>query len=607
MRKWRWLLLAALSLLVACAPAPSGTDSGTQTLITAEAVRGDWDSQAPPASGWTPVTLLDLWDKRWPDHNGVVWYRLSWQQDDVAPIGLLLDYTCMASAIHLNGSLIARDPSLVEPLSRAWTRPRHFLLDAPLLRQGENTLLVRVSGFSGYQPGFGTVTLGNPAAVQAQYQRSVFVRHTLRVFNMAISAVLGSVFLLIWLLRSQDSTYGWFALAQFAGSLYAYNYIATSPWPLTSTHAWQAAITVLYLCAVASFTLFLLRFCGRRLPRVEWLMGLACVAAFIAAVLAPNWMGPARLPWLLLGGAFYYLGIGYFLWHASRSRRTDQLVLAACLLLPLLVSLRDFAVFLGWVRSGTYLLSVTSLLTLLGIGFAVSYRFVNAMRRVEGFNAELQAEVSAATGQLADTLQREHALALHNTRMGERLNLVRDLHDGFGGTLVGAISELEHAAHPPTPGQMAVRLKEVRDDLRLIIESTLDADATLAELLAPLRHRWSQRLELAGMDSQWRLHGLEELRLGSAAHLDVLRLLQEALTNVLKHSQARQVDVEVSWQAGQLLLRVQDDGLGISNVQSNGAGLASLKARALRLGGPLQWETPSGGGTRLSLVVALPA
>ena len=87
----------------------------------------------------------------------------------------------------------------------------------------------------------------------------------------------------------------------------------------------------------------------------------------------------------------------------------------------------------------------------------------------------------------------------------------------------------------------------------------------------------------------------------------MLRLLQEALTNVLKHSQARQVDVEVSWQAGQLLLRVQDDGLGISNVQSNGAGLASLKARALRLGGPLQWETPSGGGTRLSLVVALPA
>ena len=75
----------------------------------------------------------------------------------------------------------------------------------------------------------------------------------------------------------------------------------------------------------------------------------------------------------------------------------------------------------------------------------------------------------------------------------------------------------------------------------------MDADATLAELLAPLRHRWSQRLELAGMDSQWRLHGLEELRLGSAAHLDVLRLLQEALTNVLKHSQARQVDVEVSW------------------------------------------------------------
>lgn len=604
--RWRWLGRTLLLALLLAACTPQHTDKDTHTLVTAEAVRGDSHSTSPPTTGWTQVSLIDYWDKRWPGHDGVVWYRLRWNQADAAtPTGLLVDYACLASAVYLNGSLIARDHSLVEPLSRTWPLPKHFLLDAPLLRQGENTLLVRVSGLSAYQPGFGTVTIGDPAAVQAQFQRSVFVRYNVRLFNVAIAAVLGSVFLLIWLLRRQDTTYGWFALTQLAGSLYSYNYIASSTWPLPSTDAWQAANTVMYLFAGASFTLFLLRFCGRRFKRMEAAMGVACAAVLIAAVSAPGWLGPARLPWLLLGGAFYYVGIGFFLWHAAHSRRTDQLVLAVCLLLPLLVSLRDFAVFLGWLRSSTYLLSVTSLLTLLGIGFAVSYRFVNAMRRVEGFNAELQAEVSAATVQLAGTLQREHTLALHNTRIGERLNLVRDLHDGFGGTLVGAISELEHAASPPTPLQMASRLKEIRDDLRLIIDSTLDADATLAQLLVPLRHRWSQRLELAGIDSHWRLQGLDELRLGSSMHLDLLRLLQEALTNVLKHSRAHRVEVEVSLQEQQLMVRVQDDGVGMDTSRSSGAGLASLRARALRLGGPLRIETADGGGTRVSLDVVL--
>jgi signal transduction histidine kinase len=594
-------LLCALWLGTAAAQAPAPL-----TIDRADAVRSGWKATGPPSTGWTPVKLMDYWDARWPDHDGVVWYRLHWRQDDASrPTALLVDYLCMTGAVYVNGSLIGRDPSLIEPLSRTWNAPQYFLLSAPLLREGENTLLVRVSGLAAYQPGFGTVTIGDPALVHAQYRSDRFRRYDIKLINLAMSVVLGGVFLLIWLLRRQDTVYGWFALSELTGSLYGANFIATSPWPFPSTDAWQAFIAAMYMAAGASYAMFLLRYGERRLPRLERAMGALALLGLAAALLAPGWTGPHRTPWILLGGAFFYLSIGWFLIRAWRVRRVDYVVMAACVLAPVLVSFYDFALYFGWVRGDTYLLSLTSVLTLIGVGFVLAYRFVAAMRRVEGFNAELQREVDAATGELADTLNRQHGLELAHSRAGERLKLVRDLHDGFGGTLVGTIARLEQAPADMPKAQVIDVLKEMRDDLRLVIDSTAQEQADLAVLLAPLRHRASLLLETAGIDAHWHVDGLDGVQLEPACSLDLLRLLQEALTNVFKHSRARRVDVAVIQRHGRLQVRVQDDGVGLHTASGVGAGLASLRARALRLGGPLQIETPPGGGTRVSLEVAL--
>lgn len=606
MCRWHWLLAGLCLLLAACAPQTQGDVQSTTQITHAEAVRAGWDSAAPPATGWVPVALIDFWDARWPRHDGVVWYRVRWHQDDARPTGLLVNYVCLASAVYVNGSLVARDPSLVEPLSRNWIKPQYFLLDAPLLRAGENTLLVRVSGLSAYQPGFGTVTVGDPAAVRAQYDQAMFERFDIKLINIAMSAVLGGIFLLMWLLRRQDTVFGWFALSELAGSLWGYNYLAPSPWPFPGTDGWQAFIAAMYMATCASYAMFLLRYGERRFPRIEGAMGVACAVALAVALLAPSWMGPQRTPWILAGGAFYYLSIGWFLWRALRTPRVDYRVLAACLLVPVLASLYDFALFLGWVRADTYLLSLTSVLTLVGIAFVVSYRFVAAMRKVEGFNVELTREIDAATSQLSDTLQREHALELAHSRAGERLQLVRDLHDGFGGTLVGAIARLEQAPDETPKQQVVAVLKDMRDDLRLVIDSTAREHVDLAELLAPLRHRASNLLEAAGIDSTWQLDGIDGLELGSARNLDLLRLLQEALTNVFKHSRAANAQVRVERVAGQLHLQVRDDGRGLqagNPAKSGGAGFASMRLRAMRLGGQLQVESTPG---RTELRLAFP-
>jgi hypothetical protein len=261
----------------------------------------------------------------------------------------------------------------------------------------------------------------------------------------------------------------------------------------------------------------------------------------------------------------------------------------------------------------SYLGSFTSPVMLLGMGFVLAYRFAQTMKRVEGFNAELQREVQSATATLTDTLNQQHALALAHSRAGERLQLVRDLHDGFGGTLVGAITRLQQAPDDTPKADVVDLLKDMRDDLRLVIDTTAQEQADLATLIAPLRHRASRLLEAADIDAHWQVDGLEGLQLGPGRSLDLLRLLQEALTNVFKHSGATRVEVRLQRAGDRLQLRVRDDGVGLAETTSlaakgrvGGAGMASMRQRAQRLGAELRIAGDAAGeGTTLKLDLPL--
>ena len=604
----RWLAVLALLLAAATAFARAPL-----TLSHAEAVRGHWDDRAPPATGWVPVTLMDQWQTRWPGHDGVVWYRLRWQQADTAqPVGLLLDYLCMAGAVYVNGSLVGRGDSLVEPLSRAWIAPQYYLLDAPLLKPGENELLVRVSGLAAYQPAFGTVTVGDPGQVQALFRANKRMRFDLQVLDTAIGAVLSALFGLFglfWLLRRQDTTYGWYAANGLFGMLYGLNWVEASPWPFATTDGWQAFVAACYVALAACHMLFLLRFADRRWPRFERVLLVAAAGVFVLALAMPQVFGPHRNAYVLpMVGVHYLASLWFALW-ALRHGRTDQKVLGLCLVIPLFTALYDLAIYAGLVRADSMIGSFASPLMLLGMGFVLAHRFAASMRRIEGFNAELQREVAVATHELAATLHRQHALELANSRAGERLQLVRDLHDGFGGTLVGGIARLQQAPDDVSKAQLVDMLKEMRDDLRLVIDTTAQEQADLATLVAPLRHRASRLLEAADIDAHWQVEGLDGLRLEPARSLDLLRLLQEALTNVFKHSRASRVDVRIAREDGTLKLHVRDDGVGLHDAtgprtDGGGAGFASMRLRAQRLGGALDVRNP-GRGTELRLELPL--
>jgi signal transduction histidine kinase len=595
--RWAGLWLACLFI--------AGTAHGFERI---EAARSDWHAGAPPAAGWTSVTLPDSWTSRWPGFDGVVWYRLRWSEPadpaGLRPKGLMTGYFNMAGAVYLNGSLIGGDSELVEPLSRGWNLPRYWVLDAPLLRPGANELLVRVSGLAAYQPGLGAVTLGEPDLVRAAYRRATLVHRSLPLLGIGLTLVMGVLYGMLWLMRRSERSYGWFSLFCLLWVAYSYNYVALGTWPFDSTEAFQRANHIAMLASIGCFLMFALHFCQLAGAGLRWILLASTGAGIALLVLAPSAIQVQVRNHTVLATLLLYVGgCVVILRHALRSRQLEAAVLSAFLVIPVMAGVHDTLVFLEYLPGNRYYATLSSSATLLGISFVLTWRMVKDMRLAEHFNAELKQRVEEATRRLADGLGRQHAAELVQTRLTERLSLVRDLHDGLGMTLSSHIHSL--GKRPDSDDGALWALKEVNDDLRLIIESSaFDDTEELAERLLPLRHRSTRLLEAADIECRWRFAGLQSCRLGGKRDLDFLRVLQEALANVVKHSGATRVDVAIEAAGGQLALSVRDNGRGIApdaaSRQRGGMGLKNMQARAARLGGQLAVHS-SDAGTTLEL------
>lgn len=606
----RWLLLPIAALAL---PRLADARASTIPFVSIEAARSDWSAQRPPASGWQRVTLPDDWSARWPAHDGVVWYRLTWRQRDAdRPVGLAIDYWTLAGAAYLNGTPIARDPQLIEPLSRSWNLPRHWLLARPLLRAGTNVLVVRVSGHAAYQPGLGSVLIGEPRTIRAHFEDEYGVRRSVPRFNLGISAALATLFLAIWLMRRRETAFGWYGLALAAWAGYSLNLVVTSPWPFTTSDGWSRTMLALLLLFVASHAMFVLRFLDRRHPRIERLFYAGVGAGMIGILATPHdHIDVARALVSVAAFTVYLAAVALLLASTWRSRRIDHWGLNLTNLLMLAAAAHDLLAFNGILKGNFFYTPVTSMVLIVGMAIVLAWKFVSATSRVERFNDELTETVEAARAQLKQMLDREHALRIESTRLAERMNLAHNLHDGMGATLVNSIAAIEHDRRAQSPARFLSILKDLREELRLIIDTSTGArpaEQPLADWLAPLRARITLLCESRDIRCRWVVEGLDGCTLPAAQSLDLTRIVQEALTNALKHGGASEIEMILRRHDGVLSLSIRDDGGGFDrrSRRGRGIGLTSMAARATRLGGAL--DIRSGPeGTAITLDIAAPA
>ena len=202
--------------------------------------------------------------------------------------------------------------------------------------------------------------------------------------------------------------------------------------------------------------------------------------------------------------------------------------------------------------------------------------------------------------------------ALERVREDERQRIARELHDELGQTLTALKFDLRtiRAVVDP-PSELGNGLSATIDNMDDSLESALVGVERIVTELRPLV------LDSLGCAAavEWLVASFEQ-RTGVSARIQtdlktdvpadigtaMFRVLQEALTNVARHAEASSVDVQFVADAGDVLLRVSDNGRGMRRGAPDslpGCGLRGMNERVRALGGSLTIDTPLGGGAEL--------
>ena len=171
-----------------------------------------------------------------------------------------------------------------------------------------------------------------------------------------------------------------------------------------------------------------------------------------------------------------------------------------------------------------------------------------------------------------------------------------DMHDGLGSQLLASLARVERGAMGRR--DIADTLRDCIAEMRLALDALAPSDDDFRGAFGNFRYRWDAQLADAGVQATWSIDVPDSVGLQVPAHqrLDLLRVLQEALTNVLKHAKASTVHVRVDRPLGGLRIEVRDDGKGFEMICcSAGHGLRSMRKRAQRLGADLSITANSPG------------
>lgn len=247
-----------------------------------------------------------------------------------------------------------------------------------------------------------------------------------------------------------------------------------------------------------------------------------------------------------------------------------------------------------------YIASPAGILLGLGVIMSAAREATEARRTVMTANQVLAERLAERETELAENYDVQKQMLQRQVVLEERQRIVRDMHDGIGGLLLGLLMQVR-SGRIETP-QVAAGLQSSIADLRLIVDSMDTAEESLSETLRSLEHRVRPQVEAAGMAFHFFGNTGEALAApGPRATLQILRILQEAITNAIRHSGATEITLDNKVDDdGAIILVVRDDGRGLPEDLSRGHGLKSMDSRATAIGASLSVASMA-GGTEVSL------
>ena len=595
--------LAAAAALLVSAAAPAAVLRTVDWTIT------PLGAAPAPDAQWQAFDLPLRWTAAPADPLRGVALRLRVQLDAVPTQAwaVLLSHASTGGRISVNGRMVG-EVRMADPATEVrWRRPHLLAIDPALLAAGENTILIQTAYRGGVHVLAG-VEVGPLTEVGADYDRQYFVSSILPWIGGTLAASLALIFALLWL-RRHDATIALVALASLFWMLRsAFFLLETVP---AASRLW---LDGLFYVANGGFaavmTTVLLRLAGRTGGRDTWLPALyAALGPLLLVATAGHATPYLDRYWLPSLIGMVAAGLLYALLSRVRKHESLQIVVVTAMAVAIAAAAYDYGVLRGWLPDATLLaLHWAGPLLLAALATPVVDRFVRVLREAEGARSDLESRVREREQMLKRNYERLREGERMQATAAERQRIMQDMHDGLGTQLVSSLMLVERGAL--SQAQVAQVLRESIDDMRLAIDALAQGNSDLLAALGNLRYRMEPRFRAAGIELIWDARGMpEELNISPDAVLPILRIVQESLTNALKHSQARAVSVALgvstTEDAPVLQIRVTDNGRGIAGERVGGRGLLNMRSRAGKIGGTLTLESVPGTGTRVTFVYRL--
>ncbi len=217
-----------------------------------------------------------------------------------------------------------------------------------------------------------------------------------------------------------------------------------------------------------------------------------------------------------------------------------------------------------------------------------------------------------------EELNKQQALrskAVIDAEEKERMRIAQELHDGLGQQLSAVklnMSSLESSIDLKTNEQklmMKNALEIIDDSVKEVrsVSHSMMPNALLKSGLAAAVREFLNRISSADkLKIELEIHGLNE-RLESTMETILFRVLQEIVNNIIKHSQATKVNIQIIRHDQELTLMVEDNGIGfdISKIKSDGIGLKNIQSRIEFLNGTVDFDSQPQKGTTVIIEVPL--
>ena len=499
--------------------------------------------------------------------------------------------------LFVNGRLAWEIGAMREPLPMNWNRSQYAVIPNAMLHEGNNEIEIQQRAYSTDMGWLAPVRLGPDESLRPIWERRVFWQNDLVQLVGGCTGIVGIFMLIVWLGRSKEAMFFWFGLASLVWAVISLDYYR--PFAPISPHAWERFIASAQVLRPVLMFVFVLRYCGLRRPLLELALWSYFVIGSIA-VFGNFASGDLITLWFVgvLIASPYFLFIQVRV--ALNRRKSEGVMLAVAGLVQ--IGLSGYDLWLYSENTWTdrvYLAHFGAPLYLVVVGIILVRRFVESHKSYEDLSVALEDRVKAK----ADELRRNYEQLLESRRKEalaiERTRIMSEMHDGIGSQLTEALAMVRRMDPQTTQdqgvdGPVATVLRESIEDLQLIVDSLEPVDNDLLTVLGTLRYRLQERLGKGGVALNWNVVDLPALpMLTPHSVLSILRIVQEAFANCLKHAHATQISVTTGLCGEQGLnetaqIRIVDNGRGIVQSHRAGRGLESMRRRAADLGGLLK-------------------